>query len=108
MAVPLIVFLMKSPTSESLNKIHGIEWCETHDRHYDPKNGCSGCPSNKDKEIIYLKNEILKWKETWFLQREATGKLGWEIPNPNYLSEEKQNEFIQFSNKLKEKQNGST
>ncbi len=50
--------------------------------HYDVRFGCPMCPRGAEKHAIELTKaqEIIKsWKEAWFAQRDATGKLAWKM-----------------------------
>jgi hypothetical protein len=59
--------------------------------HYDARWG--GCPRCGDrgeaklqKEDKALRAEAASWKEAWYVQREATGRVAWQIPIPYYMS----------------------
>ncbi len=54
--------------------------------HYDVRWGCPFCPNAKDQEIAALTAKVDFWKEGWFDQRRATGKVAWDFPIPSYLS----------------------
>lgn len=56
--------------------------------HYDTRWGCPSCPRGEEKlrlEIAALKADVLAWKDAWFVQRDATGRMAWEIPIVTYL-----------------------
>ena len=37
-----------------------------------------------------------EWKDSWFYQRDSTGKVAWEVPPPSYLSD-KQKDAIHIT-----------
>lgn len=68
-----------------------IRRCETHSCHYDTRWGCPMCPRGEAKwklEREALQASVAAWKDAWFKQREATGKVAWEVPIHSYLSVE--------------------
>jgi hypothetical protein len=74
--------------------------CTKH-KEYD-----SFCHECKDILIAHQKKAIDYWKNAWFEQRDATGKMAWEIPNPWYLTKDKQKEFLELAKKLSNKTKG--
>ena len=54
--------------------------------HYDVRWGCPFCPSAQELELSALRAKVDFWKEGWYDQRVATGKMAWEIPIPSYMN----------------------
>ncbi len=45
-----------------------------------------GCPACLTLEVTALRTSVTNWKDAWYTQRAATGKLAWEVPIVTYLA----------------------
>lgn len=48
-----------------------------------------------NSEISRLKTQVDFWKEGWWEQRKATGRMAWEVPHPLYLKSATNSPFFQ-------------
>lgn len=59
-----------------------------HDE-FDEEHSQTHCIESLARQLTKSKEETLSWRDTWYKQRTATGKMAWEMPNPYYIKDSK-------------------
>lgn len=80
--VPLIQKLTIMSKTLQTNMQHCVE----HDVYYNAAFWHCGLCFQQQKDMVMRLEESLKsWREAWFSQRTATGRMAWTVPNPFVL-----------------------